>query len=298
MKRVTRAAAAATIVLSFAGRPLLATPAREPESESIHALARRVAREGASTEQRTRNLVVWMQKDFEWTWTDYARRTPEEVIARRAGNCAELASVLETLLRALGVESRWIAEINIQPKSAERQASAERRIAEVGNAASVFGLEHNDHRWLEVKEERTGVWFPADPAAGVVGIKEWEAGRMAFGKRPDPDRVVPAVAEITKDMLVPIAVLTLKGGRRGAPDEDRSRHYLIEQFDAFYGRRLHLLQGWREWTLRIRDAAGPARGAFEGRTNLHEEKDRIARIRATYEALGKQAADGGVAPAP
>ena len=276
------AAATAALLLLAAGRAAAA-----PETaESIPELARRAAGAGSSTEERTRNLVTWMQRSFEWTWTDYAARTPEEVIARRGGNCAELASVLETLLGALGIESRWIAEVNIQPRSEERQSRAEKRIREVGDKASVFGLEHNDHRWLEVRDEKTGEWFPADPAVGVVGLHAWLAARVAFGKRPDP--ALPAVAEITKDMIVPIAILTLKGGRHGSPDEDRSNYYLIEQLDLYYDRWLHLLPEWNEWTRRIQDMAAPARGAFAGKMNLHEEEGRIARLGAAYEALGAE----------
>ena len=64
-----------------------------------------------------------MFAEFEWSATDYQHRTVEEILVRRAGNCAEQALVLNRLLRALDIDTREIAEINIQPPVARAWAT-------------------------------------------------------------------------------------------------------------------------------------------------------------------------------
>ncbi len=266
-----------------------------PKAEPIPDLARRIAGQNGATLERTRRLVDWMQKNLEWTWTDYQRRSAAEVLERRAGNCAELASVLEVLLQGIGVESRWMAEVNLEPRSEQRQADAEQKVRELGPRGSVFGLEHNDHRWLEVRDAASGQWFPADPAVGVVGIAEWEAARLGFGKRPAPP--VPAVAQTVKDMLVPFAVMVLSS-RQGLPREDRSRYYLVLQFDRFYGGRLRALPAWDAWVAQVEGLSRAARAAFKGEENLHQQERQMGSLRRTYERLSGEAVALGIAPAP
>src|SRR5262249_36306919 len=152
------------------------------------------------------NLLNWVNRNLDWTSTDYQNRTAEEILARGGGNCFELSRVFERLLRPSDVQYRWVAEINLQPRSEERQATAAEKVRERGNSLSVFGLIHNDHRWLEVRDE-SGGWVPADPAVGVIGLKPWLMMRVDLGPRPAP--VVPATAEITRDMIVPIAIVAL-----------------------------------------------------------------------------------------
>jgi hypothetical protein len=282
---------AATPVLALL---LAAGPAAAARPESVPELARRIAGETGSTAERTRRLVDWMQENLEWTWTDYRDRTPEDVLQRRAGNCAELASVLETLLTAIAVPSRWVAEVNLQPSSAQRQTDAEAKVREYGSRASVFGRAHNDHRWLEVRDAATGAWFPADPAVGVVGIREWEAARLSFGNRPPPP--VPAVGEITRDMIAPIAVTSM-ASHRGKPAEDRSEHYLVEEFDRFYGGRLSALPGWKDWADGVREMSRAARAAFAGDEDLHRQAARIDALRNTYERLAAQFSERDSGPA-
>ena len=125
-----------------------------------------------------------------------------------------------------------MAEINIQPASDARQAAAEALIAKNGNRASIFGRRHNDHRWLEVYDDASTSWFPADPAVGVVAVRPWVAARLGLGNRPQP--LVPAVAEIVKDMIVPFTIVTTPKGKPGsAAVENRSEAYLIDDFKYF-----------------------------------------------------------------
>lgn len=66
-------------------------------------------------------IFSWLNEEFEWVQTDYVDRTVEEILARKAGNCAEQAKVVEKVLTHIGIETRWILEINSHPKSMERQ---------------------------------------------------------------------------------------------------------------------------------------------------------------------------------
>ena len=64
-----------------------------PAQVDLKALADSVSPTGTTLE-RTRTLVHWVNDNFTWSYTDYVKRTPQEIVARRAGNCAELASVM------------------------------------------------------------------------------------------------------------------------------------------------------------------------------------------------------------
>lgn len=253
----------------------------------IPQLAKSVAGDSKSGEEKTRRLVTWINTNFKWSATDNVKRTPEEIIARRAGNCFELANVLEVLLKAAGIRSRWVAEINIHPKSERRQKDAVALIAERGNRSSVFGYMHNDHRWLEVYDEKTKSWIPADPSVGVVGTKEWIRARVAFQDRTIS--VIPAIAQTVKSMIVPVVVVALES-KRGKPIENRTEFYLIDGFDKFYGKRLKKLPSWNEWKKLDAQLAPLASAAFTGDVNLHEHGKLIEQIAQAYENLKLEAA--------
>lgn len=255
---------------------------QSPPSESIEQLVVRVAGEGSDVQKTTR-LVKWINTEFQWTATDYDRRTPEQLIARRGGNCAELARVLARLLDAGGVKYRTVREINVQPASESRQSNAARLIAAKGNQLSVFGLRHNDHMWLEVYDRASDSWVPADPAIGIVGIADWEAARLGLDLRPKP--AVAAVEPIARDMIVPFVVAV--AGKNG---EDRSPHYLLDEFNRANNGRLDKLPAWREWTELVRELSSLGRQAFNGEVNLHEHAAEIERLAIVYDQLRSQAA--------
>lgn len=209
-------------------------------------------------------------------------------MARRAGNCAELASVLRAFLDASGVTSRWIREINVQPeKTARRQQTAAEMVTQRGNSYSVFGLPHNDHVWLEVWDNGTRSWFPADPAYGVVGLDEWLPARLALANRPKPR--VAAVEPIAADMLVPF-VVAAADKRSGPMTDDRADTYLIDGFNQLYGGCLRELPSWPRWIEQVHVLAPHARAAFEGKENLHLYTADIARLKTTYDDLAHEAA--------
>lgn len=254
-------------------------------TQSLKELVQSVTGNKGTNEEKTRKLVRWINTNFKWSYTDYQKRTVEDIIRRRAGNCAELANVLAFLLKEGNIPFRWASEINIQPRKEDRLKTAMEKVAQNGKSMSVFGLMHNDHVWLEVLNEKDKTWFPADPAVGVVGMKEWVSARMAFNGRTVP--VVPEVAEIVKEMFVPIVVIA-KETRGGKPIEIRSKYYLIDGFNSFYKNKLTKLPSWREWDREIESISVLGKGAFAGETNLHEHQKEIEEVWQTYEKLKQE----------
>lgn len=246
--------------------------AQKKENEGIEMLAVKIAGKRGSTLERARKLVDWMHENFEFVYTDYKQRTVEELIKRRAGNCAEQARVLQAFLKAVDVPARWVAEINIQPKSEQRKASAERMIVERGVRASVFGYMHNDHRWLEVYDDGTGSWVPADPSLGIFGTDTWIKVRIGFDERP----------EAIEGMIVPFMVIVRKDNEIV---EDRSEHYLIDGFNAYYGKKLEKSPLWQEWIFLIGKLSAYGSSAFTGEINLHKYTHLMERLLKVYTGL-------------
>lgn len=276
-------------ILHAQGVAATATATIQPVA--ITALADSVAGKGTVAERTTR-LVYWINDRFDWSATDYQQRSPREIIARRAGNCADLASVLRIMLDSLGVQSRWVHEINIQPQTTpRRQKTADSLVTARGLSYSVFGLQHNDHVWLEVFDDAANTWFPADAAYGVVGNEAWAAARLSLERRPPPR--VSAVVPIAADMVVPFVVAS--GLRRSGPyDVDRSRYYLVDAFNALYGGRASSLPSWKAWVQAIDTLSVHARAAFAGQENLHARTADIAALAATYARLQREAAKQGL----
>lgn len=244
----------------------------------FRALAEQVAgTDDTSGIERVRRIVAWMHTTFELLETDYQDRTVDEIVARQGGNCREHAMVLAALLGALDVPVHWVTEINIQAKSPQRQRDAETLVAGRGARASVFGLRHNDHRWLEVPGDEPGEWEPADTFLDLVGIDDWVHQRLGFSARPSGG----------PEMIAPVAVMTLDD--RGVPLEERSHAYLVTAFDRVYDGRLHDLSAWPTWIAQVECVTPLAMGAFAGAVNLHHHTDVFARCTEAYAALAEQA---------
>lgn len=258
---------------------------------SIEQLAQRITGESGSTLERTQRLVSWINTSLSWTATDYGKRTPEEIIDRGGGNCHELASVLERLCQASNISYRWIAEINLQPESRDREESAKQLVRKIGPKGSVFGLTHNDHRWLEIYDEDTKAWFPADPATGAVGMRSWIEARISLGGRPIPP--VPAVAQIMREMIVPFTIIALPT-RTATQGQDRSKYYLIEAFNDFYSGRLTTLPSWQKWVQLVTQLSRSGALAFSGKADLHKREQSISRFAAVYVQLKKEAKENGL----
>jgi transglutaminase-like putative cysteine protease len=237
-----------------------------------------------SVEARVGRLVTYLQQRMPFVATDYRNRSVEEILARGAGNCADHARVLRSLLEARGIQVRWVQEINLQAGSTERQQSAARKVREKGPGMSVFGYRHNDHRWLEVQDREQGRWFPADSSLGVSGIEAWIDARLGFAGRP------PAVAE----MQAPVFVEAVPAPGEKVP---RSSTYLIEGFGRTYQGRLRALPAWEKWVQAVRALEPVASAAFAGKSDLHSVQALFDELAASYQSLRSQAQEAGISPA-
>mgnify|MGYP000486184218 CR=1 FL=1 len=232
----------------------------------------------AKTEQeKAEKIIDWLARNFDWTATDYKKRTLKQILERKGGNCAELARVAAAAFEEVDLKMRRVREINLHIKTDRRQVTAEAKVKELGNRASVFGRQHNDHVWLEIFDPATKVWIPADPSLGVVGQKAWLSARYGFGKRYSLD---PTSA----DMIAPFAVFAMEDGAY----VDRSVHYAIEGFNGLYQHQLSQYPAWEQWKMGIEKLSKYALSAFLDKDNLHEQTTEIAELSAIYAELKEQ----------
>ena len=258
--------------------------ARSPHDEELYALARtdlkafaqEVSKNAKSELGRAQAIVRWLAENFEWKATDYQKRTVQDIIERKGGNCNELAMVALSVMKELDIKLRRVHEVNIYTNTPERGDRAREMVKEKGNKSSVFGRHHNDHIWLELYDSAANDWFPADPSSGLVGLDEWMKGRMIFGKRF-------SLNPLTEDMIVPFAVFAADA--EGKFTINRTQHYLLDEFDRFYGGKLHTLSAWKQWTASLDLLDDKVAGAFAGNVNLHEYESQIDSLAATYEQL-------------
>lgn len=232
---------------------------------------------------RVGRLVSHLHRVMPFVATDYRERTVEDILQRGAGNCADHARVLKSLLESRGIQVRWIQEINLQSPSESRQAAASTKAAERGNRMSVFGRRHNDHRWLEVWDPEARVWFPADSSIGVAGTEAWVTQRLGFSDRP------LAVVE----MIAPVFVEALPQPKEQVP---RSTAYLIEGFDRAYGGRLAGLGAWPRWAAAVRTLEPLASGAFRGEVDLHRHQKLFDDLANAYASLASEARGANLTP--
>ena len=242
----------------------------------IRAFAHEVSRSAKSDVGRAQAIVHWLTDHFEWKATDYRKRTVQEIIERRGGNCNDLAQVALAAMKELNIPLRRVHEVHIRTVSPDRGVRARALVKEKGKTLSVFGTHHNDHIWLEVYDSGTKQWFPADPWSGLVGIDEWMNARVGFGKRSGPNPDAP-------DMIVPIAIFAADA--EGKFTLDRTRHYLVDEFARLYGGTLHTLPEWKEWTALLDGIGDKVAGAFAGTTDLHEYEPEIDSLATAYERL-------------
>lgn len=232
---------------------------------------------------KANQLLSWLSNNFEWKATDYKTRTVKEIIIRKGGNCFELANVYMALLKELGLTYRPIAEINIHKLTPERGETAAQKVKESGNRMSVFGRQHNDHRWVEIYDEKTGEWIPADPTMNIIGFDQWLKARAWFGERHTLND------EFSSDMIAPFAIFVVSRGNKFAMEENRTLYYMTTKLDALYNNKLSKLPSWNKWVEGITTLSAAAKNAFEGKENLHNYNDQIDALAKTYAALKKEA---------
>jgi hypothetical protein len=257
----------------LAGRPLRAA---EPAPPEVRAAAREAVGTAQGSLDKARAIVAWTHRKLAWTDTDYKDRSVVEILRRGGGNCYEQAVLVRALFAEAGLRVRMTAEVNVQPANPQRQRDAEARIREVGPSASVFGLRHNDHRWLEVWDDDGSDWVPCDPTLDVVGHEVWTRARLGFGPRPVHE-IIPY-----KDMLFPIAVFATEGSTY----RSRSRRYLVDDF-ARYEPGVAESPEWPLWRELIARADVKVQAAFEGRHDFHEDAALIDQLIAVYGLLNR-----------
>lgn len=244
--------------------------------------AKQVVGNTSSNYEKAEKLLHWLSNSLEWKATDYQRRTVKQILERQGGNCFELAVVYMAMIKALNIQYRGIAEINIHRYSDERQATAEEKVKQAGSGMSVFGRRHNDHRWVEIFDERNNEWVPADPSMNVIGVEQWLKARVWFGKRVTIDTV------FTRDMIVPFAIFVVSDTSKRFMVDSRTQHYLIDGFNKLYNNKLSQLPAWSQWVAGLKELNDVASQAFSGKMNLHEYDDKIAALVKTYDDLKRQ----------
>ncbi|MES2987453.1 MAG: transglutaminase-like domain-containing protein [Pseudomonadota bacterium] len=265
--------------LAFVPSAAPATPTAITALDTVEALAREIVGTETDPLRQTRLVVDWLNAHFTWNATDYEKRSVAELIAQRGGNCAEQMRVARSMLTSLGVKTRRMAEINLQPFSEQRGLDAAEQIAKVGVRASVFGAGYNDHRWLEVYDAASEEWVPADPTLGLVGLDQWEKARVSFGARP-VHAIIPS-----RDMIVPVAVFAMEDEEGFARVVDRSHHYLVDGFAAQHEGRVATDPDWVKWQAAVDEISPAALAAFRGQANLLEKVPVMERAGATYAAM-------------
>jgi len=231
---------------------------------------------------KAQKLLEWLNNRLEWKATDYKLRTVKEILARGGGNCFELAKVYMAMIKELNIRYRPIAEINIHRYSEERQHTAEEKVKQSGNSMSVFGSQHNDHRWVEIYDDRNNGWIPVDPSMNVIGDEQWLKARVWFGKRITID------TSITNDMIVPFAIFVVADSNKYMMTENRTQHYLVDDFNKLYDNKLSELPSWNAWVKQLDELDDQCKAAFAGTTNLHKFSDKIGALADTYQRLKQE----------
>jgi Transglutaminase-like superfamily len=244
------------------------------------AFAEEVSTSSSSELGRAKAIVLWLTQHFDWKETDYKRRTVQEIIDRRGGNCDDLAAVALAAMNELHLQLRRVHDVHVRTPSPERGERAHELVKEKGDEYSVFGRHHNDHVWLEVYDSAAREWYPADPWSGLVGLDEWMKARVWFGKRA-------SLAPDAPEMIVPIGIFAADDASHFTID--RTKHYLVDEFDRMYGGKLHTLPAWSQWVALLDQLDDKVQGAFAGTTNLHDYESQIDSLAATYEQLRSEA---------
>lgn len=234
---------------------------------------------GKNTKETVTQIMTWIHSNLTWSVTDYQKRTVIEILQNGKGNCAEQAKVLITFLEKVGIKGRWMAEVNIQPYSLERELSSKDVVKEVGNVASVFGLRHNDHRWLEVFSEEDQEWFPVDPTMNIIGIDDWVASRLGFTSRKNESILA------SLDMIVPFTVIVIEDNINRKPVMERTNYYLNEQFNKYYANHLSQFPQWMAWEESINRLTPLVIRSFQGEVNLHDYNIEIEQVEYAYQML-------------
>lgn len=265
----------------------------QTEDEKLYALARtdlkafaqQVTKNAKSELGQAQAIVQWLAINFEWKATDYQKRSVQEIVDRKGGNCNELAMVAQSAMKELNIKMRRVHEVNLHVNTPRRGADAREMIKQKGLSYSVFGRHHNDHIWLELYDSTANDWFPADPSSGLVGTREWLKGRVVFGKRE-------TLNPLTEDMIIPFAIFA--ADETGKFTINRTQHYMIDEFDRFYRGKIQHWAIWKQWVKGLDLLDDKVGEAFAGKTNLHDYEAQIDALAGVYEEMKKAAEIAGL----
>jgi hypothetical protein len=227
-------------------------------------------------DEKVKRIFFWINNEFEWVETDYVERTVEEILIRKAGNCAEQTKVVEKVLNYIGIKTRWVLEINSQPESMERQSFSKNLVEKDGDFYSIFGWNHNDHRWLEYYNNNVRQWEPIDTAFGVLGLNHWLKMRLSFNPESIP----------TSQKIIPFCIAALDSN--SAISEVLSNFYLIDQFDKHYNGVLSRTTVWKEWEILINQLTNLGIATYRSQNNLHKHQDAIKKFTNLYSKLKQE----------
>jgi hypothetical protein len=248
----------------------------------VKAFAANIVQNAHTNYEKAATLLNWLSGNFRWLATDYKTRTVKEIIERKGGNCFELAITYMAMIKELGIKYRPIAEINLFVTSEQRGKDAEEMIKADGNRASVFGKQHNDHRWVEVFDERTDEWIPVDPTMALIGFDQWEKARAWFGERHTIND------QFSSQMIAPIAIFVVDTLNKNHMLEDRTGYYMVNQLNKIYDNKLENLKSWQTWSMELHQFDKHAKAAFEGKENLHDYQTNIEQLLTTYSKLKEE----------
>ena len=90
----------------------------------LKAFAQQVSKNAKSELGQAQAIVKWLATNFEWKATDYQKRTVQEIIERKGGNCNDLAMVALSAMKELNITLRRVHEVNIHVNAPERGVRA------------------------------------------------------------------------------------------------------------------------------------------------------------------------------
>lgn len=253
---------------------------RDKSLINLETLAKKITLNSTTTENKVSEIIEWANLNLKWVATDYNKRTAKEIISRGGGNCNEEAIVVSALLKTIGIKTRKIREINIQPDNTQREKDAKQLIKFRGNSFSVFGLRHNDHIWIEYFDQEKKSWQPADPTLNLVGMEEWIKARLGF-----ENRITHKIIN-SQDMIAPFSVVVVDKNYNII--QNRSEYYLIDSFNKIYKNKLQNNSGWKKWVKSIKNLSNQGAKAFSSEINLHKFNSEILKLKYIYFEVKQQ----------
>jgi hypothetical protein len=242
----------------------LVTASREAEGD-LARLFTRIAGGGAE-EEKAERVVRWIHEQV--VFSPARHPTVDALLDDRNGNCYDHAALVIALLRAGGVRARLVRELNVEPASEGRATSAREK------KSSVYGLEHNDHTWVEIS--LNGHWVPADSSLGLFGLREWLGARVLRGMPND------------YGMITPFLIVAFDG----ETPVERTHTYLDTDLGATYP-TVTKSPAWSAWRDDVAGFARLATGVFGAQSEVRLDSAAMHRMASAVTVFRRTLADAG-----